>query len=69
MTINIPGYGWSVTVPVLLLLLVGLQPSVAQPCPVAECSGCGTTTVRCLNVVLTSFPQLPLDVQESVLHL
>ncbi len=54
------GNGCSVTLSVLLMLLTILQTSAAQTCPVAgsilDCSAAG----------LTSFPQLPLDVQQRV---
>ncbi len=56
-----------VLVSCLLALTAVLQISNAQSCP-SGCSGCGgtSTTVTCTNAGLTSFPELPLDVQQRV---
>ena len=57
------GYGWSVTLPVLLVLLAGLQTLTAQICPPCTCS---VTLVDCRSRGLTSFPQIPPDIQRTV---
>ncbi len=66
------GYSWIVNLQVLVLLLrlgvlfAALQVSAAQSCPVTGCTGCGTTRVTCAGAGLSSFPELPLDVQQRV---
>ncbi len=64
------GYCWAVNLKMLLCCLLvlsaALQVCNTQPCPVTGCSGCATTTVNCSYATLNSFPELPLEVQQSV---
>ena len=54
---------WSLIVMSTALNAVEAQTS----CPTAAgCHGCGTDYVDCFYAGLTSFPQLPLNVQQSV---
>ncbi len=68
--VGTPGYSWAVNLQMLLccllVLFAALPVSIAQSCPVPGCTGCGTTVVDCSLSELTTFPQLPLDVQQSV---
>lgn len=48
----------------LMALWTCLPAATAQDC--SNCTGCGTTTVICDNLGLTSFPQLPVAVQQMV---
>lgn len=55
----------------LLLLLCALLASTQAQCPVTNCFGCRppgsiTERVTCLSAGLTSFPQLPLEIQQTV---
>ena len=58
------GYAWSDTLPVLLVLLAGLQTLTAQTCPPCTCTS--MTIVDCRGRGLTSFPQIPPDMQRNV---
>lgn len=53
----------------LMVLWKSLHTATGQSCPVTGCTGCGISTVVCHNAGLTSFPQLPVNVQEMVTHL
>ena len=49
----------------LVVISTALQLTEAQSCP-SGCTGCETDAVDCSDAGLTSFPQLPVTVQQSV---
>lgn len=70
-TMQTIAYTWTraVTLQILSCLVVlwtSLPTAASASQPVAGCTGCGTTEISCIDANLTSFPQLPVSVQEMV---